>query len=106
LEGFPRKKKVNEIFQNRQNYLWGISVAICEKIFRPIGQNLMMVTGGTMTGCQKPMFSVKNLEDGFKIFFLEHVTHQFGSSIYGKNVSSIGLAVFELWKTSKKRGYP
>jgi len=29
----------------------------------------MMVSGGTMTGCQKPKFSVENQEDGFKIFF-------------------------------------
>ena len=39
-----------------------------------------------------------------KFFFLEHVSHQFGCSIYGKNFSSIALAVFEFWKTSEKRG--
>jgi hypothetical protein len=40
----------------------------------------------------------------YNLFFLEHVSHHFRWSICDKNFNSIGLTVFEIWKSWKKRG--
>jgi hypothetical protein len=53
---FFLQKKVSEIFEKAQNYLWDIVVGIYKKIFSPIGANLIGVYRGKVNTVENQSF--------------------------------------------------